>query len=308
MSAKGGRSYYFTDSVSVEYSPVGEGGAMDVDEPQAITLDGVYSDFFGTREFYRFGATVARPIEQTYHLEDGETVTLKKPTEELEKSLWQIENCPWTVGHPSPSKTVTSVDQIRGVWKDPYFADGQCSTLYVPKNDIEALSFIEDSKSVSIGFRASVELVDDESDVDGVQRGIIFDHIASVENGRCPTEKGCGIHTDSASATAREIESGYIHDGEFSVNSFGDSGCDCDGNSNLEGGLDILTVDSIREKNPAVDSRISELENEVDELTDELAERRKELRKSVQIDSAETPDDAEIRSENGKFDLRRHTK
>ena len=304
---KGGRSYYFTDSISVEYSPVGEGGEMGTDEPEPITLDGVYSDFFDTREFYRFSATVSKPIEQTYHLEDGETVTLKKPESELRQSLWQIDNCPWTVGHP-PSKTVTSVDEIRGVWRDPYFADGQCATLYVPKNDIEALSYIEQSKSVSIGFKAQIELTDDESGVDGIQRGIIFDHIASVQNGRCPTEKGCGIHTDSVSATASEIPSGYVHDGEFSVNTFGDSGCGCDGSSNLEGGLELLTVDAVRDKNPAVDSRISELENEVDELSDQLAERKKRLTESIQIDSAETADDAEIRESDGSFDLRRHTK
>ncbi|NHN65258.1 DUF2213 domain-containing protein [Haloarcula sp. JP-Z28] len=299
--------YWFEDSATVDFSPIASDGTVLNDSSgtvEPIEVNDPRTDFFETDQFHRYDATVARPIEQTYTVGDGEQLTLKKPTEELKTSLWQIDNCPWTVGHP-PSKRITDYSQMRGFWRHPYYDSGQKATLYIPSNDADAVSTVDETKSISIGFRASVELTDGVSTaIDGYQRNLIYDHIASVRKGRCSVEDGCGIHTDSI---ATPIESGYIHgDSSFKINSFGDS-CDCDGTSNLEGGLEILTVDAVRGKNDAVDSRISELEKEVDELSDQLAERRRKLRKSVQIDSAETPDDAVIR-EGGKFDLRKNTK
>ncbi|NLV06443.1 DUF2213 domain-containing protein [Haloarcula rubripromontorii] len=308
---KSGQVYHFEDSAAVDFNPVTSDGTVLNDSSatvEPISVEDPRTEFFGTNEFHRFNATVARPIKQKYHLDtpDGtEVVLLKKPAEELRQSLWQIENCPWTVGHP-PAKSITDLDEMRGFWKNPYYEDGQKATLYVPANDAEALQTVSETKSISIGFKASLELTDSHTaDVDGYQRGLIFDHIASVKEGRCSVEDGCGIHTDSPGASGTPVApSPRLNDsGKFAL--YADSGgCDCgDGaNSALENGLEYLTVDAVRKKNDAVDSRLSELEREVSNLREKVAERRK--RELNEMKS--TPSDAE-RRDDGSFDLRKNT-
>lgn len=195
-----GDTIHFVDSVSVEFTPLTDDKVDNTEgsEPQTVTLeDDPRTDFFATEQFHQYRATVARPIEQTYTVGDGEQLTLKKPTEELQDSVWQIDNTPWTIGHP-PSQKVTDKGQMRGFWSNPTYSDGQKATLNVPHDDEKAHTVIDETKSVSVGGRATVELTDSDGTLDGYQRNLVYDHIASVQKGRCPVEAGCGIHTDSA--------------------------------------------------------------------------------------------------------------
>jgi hypothetical protein len=197
MSVTDQTTVHFVDSVAVDFTPITDSGDTMTDV-QTVTLeDDPRTDFFETERFHQYQATVARPIEQTYTVGDGEQLTLKKPTEELQDSVWQIDNTPWTIGHP-PSQKVTDKEQMRGFWSKPTYSDGQKATLNVPYDDEKAHTVIDETKSVSVGGRATVELTDSNGTLDGYQRNLVYDHIASVRKGRCSVEEGCGIHTDSA--------------------------------------------------------------------------------------------------------------
>jgi len=201
--------FFFTDTTSatLEYTGDGDGEALFTDDEEAdfdpseaetITRDGPWTNFFDTDEFVQFEATVAQPIVQPY-IYDGDVVHFRKDESELRRAQAQIDNLPWTMGHP-PEKRVTNAGQIRGVWADPRYNDGQQANLNIPANDPEAVRFAVSNDDVSVGFGGVLDWADDQSDDDwdATQREMAYDHIASVENGRCPPEQGCGLHTDNA--------------------------------------------------------------------------------------------------------------
>lgn len=227
--------YWFEDTAVVEYQPIdADGNAIDsedmtLDATTAVTIeDEPWTQFFDTDTFYRFKATVTKPIKQTYHFGDEEVV-LKKPEDELRRSVWQLDNVHWTHGHP-PKRRVTDTDQIRGFWRQPSYEDGQTAYLHVPSDDEESMAVIEDSAAVSVGFQASIDWVDGDGPLDGYQRGLIYDHVASVEQGRCPVEEGCGIHTDSASTNVMydSVRTQATEELEYDVDSeHMNDGCGC---------------------------------------------------------------------------------
>lgn len=212
------QSHFTRDAASVEFHEDAdgvtvEGGERSVDwsEVETVRVDNPpTAAAFDSKEFYRIPATVARPIEQPYHYGEDE-LTLKKPREELKKAAWSLDNAPFTLGHPDTGM-VKDVDDVHGFWDDTQYVDGLDdldSFLHVPVGDEEAKEYIEDNGDVSVGFYNRVARTDDydgvvggsddESDVDGYQTDLLFDHVAAVQRGRCPSDKGCGLSTDSGS-------------------------------------------------------------------------------------------------------------
>jgi len=191
--------HYFTDTTtSLTYTGDGDlsgDDGVDTSGADTVTRGDHWADFFDTDQFVRFDATLAQPIDQPY-VYNGELKTFRKEEDELRNAQAQIDNMPWTMGHP-PRDRVEHASQIRGVWTNPRWSDGQVASVDIPANDPEAIQFAVEHDEVSIGFSGVLDWVDD-GDVDAVQRDIAYDHGASVENGRCPPEDGCGLHTDAA--------------------------------------------------------------------------------------------------------------
>lgn len=205
---------------------VDEGDAsFDWDEVETVQIDNPpHTDAFDSKEFYKIPATVARPIRQPYRYNDN-TVWLKKPRDELKRAAWSLDNAPWTMGHPD-SKMVKSVEDIRGFWGDPRYhdrVDDLDADLHIPINDSEAKEYLEENSDVSVGFYNRIARVDeydgvvggsdDDSDLDGYQTNMYFDHVASVGVGRCPGEKGCGIDSPTDHGHVSFISDTSIKDG-----------------------------------------------------------------------------------------------
>lgn len=199
--------YFATDTVSATISESTDGVTTTDDGDlsfqwnaiptvDATEVPSAYREFFDTDDFYKFDATVARPIEQQYYI-NGDEYTFKKPREELKQSAWSLDNAPWTLDHPDAGR-VTSVDEIHGFWKNPYYdddGDNLRSSLFVPTADETALEYIADTEDVSVGFYNRLAQADEDG-IDAYQTSMYFDHCASVQRGRCPSEKGCGLETD----------------------------------------------------------------------------------------------------------------
>jgi len=160
---------------------------------------------FDTDKFYKIAdATIARPIKQKYRVGDS-IKTYKKPAEELQKAAWSFDNSPYTIDHPSTGM-VKDIDDVEAFWRNARYdndSERLLADLYVPVTNDKALNYIEENQDVSVGFYNRVyseyggdtgDLTDD--DVDGFQVDIFGNHVAGVEKGRCPPEKGCGL--DSA--------------------------------------------------------------------------------------------------------------
>lgn len=195
---------WFTDTIGATLQYTGDDDCdfsdndFDPADADTVTRDGPWTDFFDTSEFLTFEATVAQPVVQPYIYND-ELHRFRKTEDELTRAQAQIENLPWTMGHP-PKDRVTDANQIRGVWTDPYWDDGQHATLHIPANDPDAVRYAVTNDEVSIGFGGTLDWADAESATyDATQRDMAYDHIASVENARCPPEKGCGLHADDLS-------------------------------------------------------------------------------------------------------------
>lgn len=199
-----GDSLYFThDTVEVDFDvgdssfekdDSGELVDFSLDSERIVTVNNTpWKNAFETDRFFVAPATVAKPIKQKYRY-DGDIKTFKKPADELRKSAWSLDNKPFTLGHPSSGR-VRGVEDTRGFWRDPDYetdADELNAKLYVPVNDDEALQHISENGDVSVGFSHRI-VASDEEDVDGYQTDLYYDHIASVKEGRCSGEEGCGI-------------------------------------------------------------------------------------------------------------------
>lgn len=209
---------YFTDTAAASLEYTGEGTLTTDDfspsDAETVTRDGPWTDFFDTNEFVQFDATVARPIVQPY-VHKGKLQFFKKDEAEFKRTQAQLQHLPWTIEHPDEGRIKTT-DDIRGIWENPRYEDGQQATLNVPANDPDAIQFAVDSQGVSMGFSGTIEWVDDESvDYDGVQRDYVYDHVASVDDDppRCPPERGCGLHTDAIDTDPANLDGhGHVHD------------------------------------------------------------------------------------------------
>lgn len=223
--------YFSTDTVSVSFDEtdgvVEEHGETEFhwDAIPTVNAEDIpenYREFFGADEFYKFSATVARPIPQKYVIA-GDEYTFKKPPDELQKAAWSLDNKPWTLDHPK-TKAVKSVDQIHGFWKNPrWIGDTQDLDLdlYFPTNDERAREYVSETDEVSVGFTHRLRKAD-ESGIDAYQTNMYFDHVASVENGRCSGEEGCGLNVDHAHSfgvdTLPQLDDGGVIDDSKFVN------------------------------------------------------------------------------------------
>lgn len=203
--------YYSTDTIGNAIVPVSDEDGDDIDNDD-FSLDAVattvlenkpFTRAFDTDTFYRFDVVVARPIQQQY-VHDGELHTFKKPAAELRQSAWSLDNKPYPLTHPD-TKIVRSPDQVHGFHRNPryekdYDEDGDAlvTSLYVPTTDDEAIQFIRDNPSVSVGVHNDLQWEVDEQNIDAYQTNLYFDHAAGVERGRCSLEDGCGIVTDTS--------------------------------------------------------------------------------------------------------------
>ncbi|TKX64117.1 DUF2213 domain-containing protein, partial [Halorubrum sp. SP9] len=223
--------HFFTDTTTATLQVVGDSvdGDFSAEGADTVHLDSPWNDFFDTDEYVRFRATVAQPIVQPYFY-DGEVKYFAKDEQELREAQAQIQNRAWTMGHPKDDR-VTDSSEIRGFWDSPEYNDGQQAELYIPANDTDAVRFAIQNDEVSIGFSGVLDWVEDPDEetpsittdagdtvyADAVQRNMAYDHIASVENGRCPPEKGCGLHTD-------DIGHGHVVDAEHDITAKYDEG------------------------------------------------------------------------------------
>lgn len=194
----------FADAGGAVENATDESVTFNWDERHVVTVDAPadLESVFDTNDFYKIeDATIARPIKQRYFI-DGELKTYVKPPSALRKAAWSFDNSPYTLTHPN-SGFVKDINDVHGFWRGVYYDEDDAalrSDLYIPITDNEALSFIEENEDVSIGFANRVvesadagPLIDNTDDVDGYQVDIFGNHIAGVERGRCPSEKGCGL-------------------------------------------------------------------------------------------------------------------
>jgi len=139
---------------------------------------------------------IAKAMVQTY--EDTEGGVLK-PASEIEAMAQFLDGTYITDGHPDTKDgRVTKREQIKGAASNSTFSD---NTAFVDIR-VDCPTLIADIKSgkkrqVSIGFKCD-PLVNDEGEFEGAQykfrqKGILVDHIAVVEKGRCSLADGCGI-------------------------------------------------------------------------------------------------------------------
>lgn len=207
--------HYFTDTATatLEYVADGQTGETDTAVTPAtvetVTLDTAWTEFFGTDQFVQFDATVAQPIEQPY-VYDGQLQTFRKDEDELREAQAQLNHLSWTMGHPD-GNVVSDASEIRGFWTDPVYDDGQHATLNVPANDEQAVQFALEHDDVSVGFSGTLDWETADEHVDAVQRNMAYDHVASVDSGRCPPEKGCGLHRDGGVQNDAHPAHGHVH-------------------------------------------------------------------------------------------------
>lgn len=139
---------------------------------------------------------IAKAMVQFY--EDTEGGVLKTP-DEIKAMAPFLNGTFITDGHPDKNRAKR--EDIQGEARNPTFSD---NTAFV---DIEVTgdSLVKDildgkKRQVSIGFSLN-PLISDEGEFEGAkylwrQDGILVDHIAIVEKGRCSLNDGCGISED----------------------------------------------------------------------------------------------------------------
>lgn len=306
------RQYFSRDTVSASINVAETDGVTEDDEGlsfdwnaiatvDADSIPSQYREFFDADSFKKVTATVARPIEQTYFI-DGERYTFKKPSDELQKSAWSLDNTPYTLGHPD-SGVVNTVDQIHGFWKNPRWVEATSdlnADLYFPANNSEVREFISDSGDVSVGFYNKYAHTDEDG-IDAYQTDLFYNHVASVDTGRCSGEDGCGLNMDHGHTSERadganlhmtgETPDGVTDNANNSTDSnMTDGNCDCGGDSDGQFGFDTMAVDAVRSTNENVDAQLSDYESTIDSLEDEVAELESDsealesVRETIEVD------------------------
>lgn len=226
-------THFTHDAAAVRFDGDADGITVDEDsgeasfdwsEVETVTIDNPpHANAFDSKEFYKLPATVAKPIPQPYRFGEDDVTWLKKPREELKAAAWSLDNAPWTLGHPETGM-VKDVNDVHGFWRDPRYLDSLDdldADLHVPTGDEDAKEFIEDNGDVSVGFYNRIARTDeydgvvggsddDGVDVEGYQTDMIFDHVASVEVGRCPSGAGCGLDTQQHGHVAPLQDDGFI--------------------------------------------------------------------------------------------------
>lgn len=163
---------------------------------------------------------VARPMVQVYVMGDEKVRVLKCPTE-LDKAQKYMDHRYVCDDHPLEQRVV-SPDQIRGHTHDSKVTDAKELSTSLTITDATLKDKIDNGKrDVSIGFDCALDwkpgtFTDAEGTdhaYDAVQRNILINHVAIVDEGRCSLHDGCGIpHVDSATADAMvAIKSGIVN-------------------------------------------------------------------------------------------------
>jgi len=229
---------FTTDAPTVAFDDEVSGITTDADgdtqiewqSVDTVTIDDVpHANAFETTEFYKLPATVARPIAQPYNTdaEDTSVIWLQKPWRELRDAAWSLDNVPWTLGHPDTG-VVQDTSDIRGFWSNPRAIEATHdldADLHVPVDDTDAQQFIADNGDVSVGFFNGVTDTydtdvnpDTDVELDGYQTDLLFNHVASVQRGRCSSAQGCGIvQADEAGHAPDEshASNGQATDGQY---------------------------------------------------------------------------------------------
>lgn len=155
----------------------------------------VFTDDDGTKRLVIPDVVCMKEIVQDY---EGEG-KIYKPSAEVEATLQFFENLPITDGHPE-SGLISTPAEIMGTCTNPRFVDGGifCDLEVINAGLIERIES-GDLRQVSPGFQSDV-LMDGgtfgETPYDGIQKGILPDHLAIVKEGRCSLDDGCGISDD----------------------------------------------------------------------------------------------------------------
>jgi hypothetical protein len=303
------KRYFTTDTLDSTVYQVDEDGDpigdddFQWDEQTKVTIDnGPWVERFDTDEFYKLEYAVAKPLEQTYVINDEE-YTFTKPRDELQKASWALDNLPWTIHHPDTGSVVDATD-VRGFWRGPEYkedVDEQRLHLYVPTNDEEALEFIDEYKATSVGFTNKLVLPSNYSgevggdvdldQVDAFQTDIHYDHVASVERGRFPREEGGGLVLDSDMELVDGTNGGGHDEGGRGtvVQNNGDesdtlesTSKDNNSTTNMtDTDISDLNLDTIVEENDEVEQLVEEKE-EYEQRVDALSEKKSELEQRLE--------------------------
>lgn len=301
MTFETDKRYFATDTLDSAIHCVDDDGSpinsdeFDWSEQTKVTIDnGPWVERFDTDEFYKLEYSVAKPLEQSYVINDEE-YTFTKPRDELKKAQWGLDNKAWTIHHPDTGRVVDA-DDVRGFWRGPDYhedTDEQRLHLYVPVVDDEALEFIDEYKATSVGFTNKLVLPSnydgevggsvDLDNVDALQTDIHYDHVASVEKGRYPREEGGGLVLDSAMELADNGSNGgesggTVTNSGFEVNSNLEEHTSDKNNPSTLNMTDIsdFNLDTIVEENDDVAEVVEEKE-EYEQRVDALSEKKDEL-------------------------------
>ena len=139
-------------------------------------------------------ATLFMPMIQTYNIDSKDVRVLKHP-DELALAVKYADGYV-TDDHPSLGY-VDSPCLIKGRASDSRINDknGIDQTITIEDKDLKAK--VKDGKTdLSGGFQAWLDFTPgtwNDEDYDALQRGILVDHTAVVDNGRCNSSDGCGM-------------------------------------------------------------------------------------------------------------------
>ena len=123
-----------------------------------------------------------------------------KPFDELEAAAAFADGIPVTHTHPNAG-IVTDRGEILGFLRNPLAENDELKGIL----EISDKDLIGDIKAgrigeVSPGFFCTLDHTAgtlDDAEYDAVQRDILLNHVAVVQNGRCSIEDGCGLNLDS---------------------------------------------------------------------------------------------------------------
>ena len=158
-------------------------------------------------------AVIAKEIVQEYE-DNGKTIKVYKPADELKKSSDILSTYPRPVTDEHPAaKVVTSADEIKGVTSNVQFIENSipCKLNVKDKSVIDSIQ-TGVKRDVSIGFYSDLEYNPGKVSIDGkeieydaIQRNILIDHVAITKDGRCSSDMGCGIKLDDGGELSREL-------------------------------------------------------------------------------------------------------
>ena len=208
---------------------------LDVDKKGIVVEDGIL----------KAPVSAAAAMVQEYTI-DGKKVRVLKDPKELQAAADHARMLPITNDHP-PQRIVTDQKEIKG-WTDRIVYDEKAEKLRttIEVTDKDTIEDIQNGKTdVSIGFMCDLDYCKGkfgEDEYDAVQRNLVLNHLAIVDQGRCPTGK-CGIAQDAKEKTVAKdggklLTEQDLIDDAVTKGCPGGEGCKC----GLHKGLDAAKV------------------------------------------------------------------